>query len=115
MSVSSVSRVRDLVIASGAAVSNVLNARLDYGDAVGIGLQAPAAVDTVTYKWQVSVDGTTWADYQAGATLADLAIPGAGNAAVYEEIVAFPFIRLAASGNAAADRTFLVSKHYTMS
>jgi hypothetical protein len=112
MTVSFDSLLPSLVILSGATVSNILNAKEHYGDAVGITIQSPGTLDAGTYSIQVSSDGVTFATWQEGATLADVAVPAVNKATMYETLVGFMYIRLAGP-TAAADRTFKVSKHWT--
>lgn len=115
MSFSGVARISpDLTIPSGAAVSNVLNAKQHYEDAAAIVIQSPATLDALTFKIEVSIDGVTYVDYQEGATLADVPMPAADNGIALDLLCAWPYFRLAASGNVAADRVFMVAKHFTM-
>lgn len=98
----------DVTIPSGASVSRSVKAVSEYADANLIGIISPATLpDTVTI--QVSHDDVTYATLNNGT--ADVAAPAAGKAGVYDQLV-FPYWRLSAAANVAADRTFKVSKNY---
>jgi len=100
-------RLPNLVIPNGSSVSNSLEA----WDADSVGVAAPAAVDALTYSFEVSCDnGTTW------KTLADSAgnilPPAAGKARLYPELPRFTHFRIKASGNVGSDHTYQVTKQY---
>jgi len=98
-----------LVIASGAASSNVLSAEQHYEDAVSIYMHGPASLDALTFTIEMSHDGSSWATYSSGGS--DVGPAGAVKATIYYDLPNAPFIRLKASGNVAATRTWILAKN----
>jgi len=109
----------DIVILSGAAVSNIIRSST-YDDAVALSLIAPSALDAHTYVLEVndspdavSAD-TDWVVLQAGDTPTDVGPPAAGKARVYQELCFFGAFRIKdQTGNVAADRTWKCQKQWT--
>ena len=110
MSTSFNASLQDVVIASGATTSRAVFSDYEYSDARYITIQSPATLDALTFTIEVSQDATTWATL---ATLsADLAVPAAGKAIQYIEMLSSKYFRIKASGAVAANRTFKVSKQW---
>jgi len=115
-------KLADLVIPNGQALSNIWTAREVYGDAEVVGVTSETAVDgALTYTVDVTDDVTpsaagTWSTLQIlnGAVLADFQLPTViGKACRLPlEALAFTGIRIHASGNVTATRTFGASKQY---
>lgn len=113
-------KLPSLTIPINAAVSNVLNAKKHYSDAAVIVLYAPAVLDAVTYRIEVNPDpdatdttASGWVTLQIGETPSNQDVPSAGTAFSYYELPAVGAFRIAASGNAAAARTFAATKQIT--
>lgn len=108
----------DLVIPSGSNVSNVLNGKLTYADAIIISIYSPATLDAHTFQIKVSYDDTavvyaagTFRVLEIGDPAADATPPTAGRARSYFELPGYAaFCIFDASGNVAADRTFKAFK-----
>lgn len=100
-----------LTIPSGASVSNALDFA-SYSDAASIILYAPATLDALTFTIEGSRDGITFMTLYDGA--ADIAPPPAGKCRQYIEMIGLNFFRIKASGNVAADRTWSVTKTWTI-
>lgn len=115
-------KLKDLVIPNGAAVSNIWTAREVYEDADQVILTSETAVDgALTYTLEVTDDanpvtGSAWSTYQIlnGAALADFALPTVINKACAIPVGALGAtgMRIKASGNVTADRTFGASKQH---
>ena len=110
--------ITDLTISSGSANSNVLKAREEYGDAIGIMLYAPAAItDAHTFVIQVTDDPEAtvpvWRDLQEdiAGTPTDIPPPGAATARTYFVLPPAMGFRIHdESGNVTADTTWAASK-----
>lgn len=119
MSRSWVVKMAPLVIPNGAAVSNILTAKLHYFDAAMITLYAPAVLDAVTYTIEVNPDPEAtaatpgWVTLRSDETPTNQDVPAEGTAYVYYDLPAVGAFRIAASGNSAAARTFSASKQVT--
>lgn len=114
MSVSFADKLPNAVIPVGASVSNVFEATYMYGDAALISLAGIDSQQAKTLTIQVSADGTTYFTLQAGATLADMAVPAVDKAATYTEMLSWPYWRIKSSANAATNPiTLAVAKHWT--
>lgn len=102
--------LQSATIPNGSAVSNIIDSAKNYtGLNQIILIQAPAALDALTFTIQVSNDGITFTTLTSDGTTA-LTLPGAGKAKPYYfELAAAKYWRIASSGNVAADRVFLVS------
>lgn len=103
--------ITELVVSSGSTVSNSLSANYDYSDATQICIQSPGTMDAGTWIIQVSYNGSTWATLNDGS--ADIGPPAAGKARPYTEMLGFAYFRISGP-TAAADRTFRVSKQWTV-
>lgn len=101
----------DAIISAGQANSQTMDWAKDFFDSEAISIEAPAALDVLTFTIQVSQDGTNWGDLQDSAGTA-IGVPSAANAArTYNGIItAMKFWRIHGSGNVAADRNFKISK-----
>lgn len=104
-------RLHDVVIPSGSSVTRSISGAYEYSDAVAIVIQSPAALDALSFTIEVSNDGTNFVTLTDG--FSNLPVPGAGKATQYTEMLGSRAFRIKASGNVAADRTFLVSKQWT--
>ena len=105
-----VAGIADVTIANGSSTSRVVDGKYEYADATAINIQSPATLpDTVVIE--VSYDGSTFATLNDGTS--DIAVPGAGKARQYIEMLGTKSFRLKASSNVAADRTFKLSKQFT--
>ena len=114
MSVSFADKLPNAVIPVGAAVSNVFDATYMYGDAALLGISGLDSQQSKTFTIEVSVDNSAWSTLQAGTTLADMAVPAQGKADTYTEPLAWPYLRIKASGNAASNPiTFGMSRNWT--
>ena len=111
MSTSFFGALSDAVIANGANASRAVYSDYEYSDATAITIQAPAALDALTFTLEVSQDGSSWTTASDGSN--DLPVPAAGKAVQYTELLSVKYWRIKASGNVAADRTFKVSKQWT--
>lgn len=115
-------KLKDLVIPNGAAVSNIILAREVYEDADVLLLTGEAVADgALTYTIDVTDDiepsaGGVWRTFQIvnGAALADWPAPNVNTkaAAIPRDALASTGLRVHASGNVTADRTFGLSKQY---
>lgn len=119
------SKIGDLVVPNGTSVSNVLPATIGYEDAVNIMLHAITVADgAITYTLEVCGDadplaaGAVFRTLQIlnGAVLADLAIPNTDTKSMILPYgtSAATGIRIKASGNVTANRTFRLSKQYQL-
>jgi len=114
MSVSFVNRIPDLIIPVGSNVSQTVESNYVSSDAAMIGILSPASFQALTMVYEVSVDGVTFATLQAGTPLADVGPPAINKAATSIELVAWPYWRIKASGNAAVTAiAFQASTHWT--
>lgn len=103
--------IHDVIIPSGSNATRAIQGVYEYSDASNIGIQSPAVLDELTFTIEVSADAATWATLTNGASA--LPVPDASEALQYIEMLPFKYWRIRASGNVAADRTFLVSKQWT--
>lgn len=100
-----------LTISSGQDESNTLDCRETVYDAEALNVAAPAALDALTYSWEVSIDGGVSFQTLQDASATDIKVPAAGKAIVYNGIfTGITHLRIAATGNAAEDRVFKLSK-----
>lgn len=85
--------------------------RRSYGDALGIMVQAPASLQGgITRTFEVSADGVTFATLvNAGGTVA---LPDAGKAIVYIDLISAYAWRIKYSGAPSAAEEWLVSKNW---
>lgn len=103
-----VQRCPDLVIAAGAQYSNVLG-HTSLADAAGIIIYGEAVDETCVL--QVSFDGTTFYNLQAGDPLADTPMPVQGDAVAYYDATMAAAIRAAKlAGNVTNEQTWNVTK-----
>lgn len=118
-----VAKLKDLVVPNGTAVSNFWVAGEVYEDAVNV-LMTCESADVATFTLEVTDDavptaGGTWKTYQElnGAVLADFVVPNVATKAwkVPQGALASTGLRLRASGNVTADRTYGGSKQYLIS
>lgn len=102
-----------LTIPNGAAVSNSFDWK-EYGyDSEAITVFAPAALDVLTYTWEVSRDGGTTYKTLVDTVGAPIYVPAATFAVVYNGTFAsITNLRIKASGNVAADRTWTLLKAF---
>lgn len=102
----STATLRSLVIPNGTDVSN----ELDIQAVEAIGIVAPDTLDAVTFNVEVAADkgGTTW-----GILTTEDGVDVELTQGVATPINVAPWrsIRIKATGNVAADRTFRVSAH----
>lgn len=122
---SATSKVKDFVILNGTAVSNIILANEGYEDAIRLLITSETAVDgALTYTVDVTDDaiptaGGSWKTLQIlnGAALADFPLPTTNTKAcgLPIEALASTGLRVHASGNVTADRTFGLSKQYLIS
>jgi hypothetical protein len=111
MTISHQDPLPSLVIPSGESSSEAIS-REFYDDAVAVAIQAPAVL-AETVNIEVSLDGTTYAILHDGT--ANIVTPTAGKARVYTELPLFKKFRLTcAAGTAAAARTFLIARVWTV-
>jgi hypothetical protein len=103
--------VPPFIIPLGDSESNELDWKGVMQDAEGLCVIAPADLAADTFTWEVSHDlGVTW------ATLNDLTntaveVPDEGCAIIYNGVFSgIDRLRIKASGNVAADRTFTLRK-----
>lgn len=119
------SKIGDLVIPNGTAVSNILPANVGYEDAVNIMIHAINATDgALTYTLDVCGDadplsaGAVFRTLQVlnGAVLADFPVPNVStkSAILPWGTAGATGFRVRASANVAADRTFRLSKQYQL-
>lgn len=101
-------KLTDLTIASGQANSRWVDVENEMSDAHQISITAPSALDAVTYTIEVSEDGSTVSGTLHNGT-SDVGLPAAGKVVNYDPF-AVKYWRIHASGNAAADRDFIVRK-----
>lgn len=113
MSVSFDGWIYDATVASGGTVSRGVKGAYEYSDAVAIGIQSPATMDATTWTIEVSQDDSTYATLKDSSGTA-IGPPGAGSARQYTEMLGFKFFRIKSSGATAADRTFKLSKLWTV-
>lgn len=115
-------KLKDLVVLNGASVSNIWLAREVYEDAVRV-LMTCESADVATFTLEVTDDAEpsaagSWKTYQElnGAVLADFVIPNVATKAwaLPQGALASTGIRLKASGNVTADRTYGASKQYNI-
>jgi hypothetical protein len=104
-------RLFDIVIPSGSSVTRSISGAYEYSDAVAITIQSPATLDALTFTIEISNDGTNFATMSDGTN--NIPVPAAGKAIQYTDMLGARAWRIKASGNVAADRTFLVSKQWT--
>lgn len=115
-------KLKDLVIPNGTNVSNIWLAKEVYEDALSVLLTGESVTDAgITYTVEVTDDanpvaGSTWSTYQIlnGAALANF-VPTPTNGSGFnlpQGALASTGIRIKASGNVTADRTFGASKQY---
>jgi len=102
--------IHNVVIASGTNATRAIFGTYEYSDATAITIQSPATLDGLTFTIEISNDSSTWATLSDG--LNDIPVPIAGKAAQYTDMLGSKYFRIKASGNVAADRTFLVSKQW---
>lgn len=122
MGASATNKVVDLVIPSGQSVSNILPASLAYGDAINMILHAIDAADAaITYTLEVTGDfepatGSAWRTFQVyvGGTPTTIVVPNVNTVAVLLPygVAAATGLRIKASANVTANRTFRLSKDY---
>jgi hypothetical protein len=108
MSTSFISPLADLVVSSGTNASRVVDTSAECHDAAAIAIISPGTLDSATWTLEVSFDGSTFATLHDGT--ANFAPPPAGSGRQYTELLGFPYWRIKSSANAAANRTFKVSK-----
>jgi len=115
-------RVLDLLVPNGTSVSNILIAREAYEDAINLTLSCKSA-DAATFTLEVTDDavpsaGGSWRTYQIlnGAVLADYPVTNVATKAqtIPQGALASTGLRLKASGNVTADRTYGVAKQYAI-
>lgn len=110
-------RLHNTIIPSGQNASRAIVGYQEYSDAAQINIQSPATLDALTFTIEVSNDYNantntgTWAALNNGDI--DIALPAAGKARPYTDILGYRAFRLKASGNVAANREFLISKQWT--
>jgi hypothetical protein len=107
-----------LTIPSGASVSNVIPSPT-FVDCPGILLYGPPALDALTYRIQVHPDPRATNSTLHWRNLADLAgtdfsPPAALKAQMYTDLASAGAIRIQASGNVTADRTWSVTGVMTL-
>lgn len=106
------SKIPDIVIASGATLSNIVSADGIYEAAIGIMIYAPATLPETTVIEVTDaippVAGSVWRVLQDD-TAVDIAGPLAGKARLYMKLVFANGFRLKANGATAAARTFAAS------
>lgn len=116
-------KLKDLIVPNGTAVSNFWVAAEVYEDAVNI-LMTCESADVATFTLEVTDDavpsaGGSWKTYQElnGAVLANFVIPNTATVAwkIPQGALASTGMRLRASGNVTADRTYGASKQYLIS
>ncbi len=112
MSVSFDGWIADVVVASAGTRSRTVSGKDEYSDATAITIQSPATLDGGTWLLRVSQDGSTFAVLNDGT--ADIGPPGAGKARQYTELLGFKFWEIYNASGTAADRTFKVSKQWTV-
>lgn len=106
----------DLTIPNGAAVSNIFNSPENQDDAECVTVYSPAALDALTFSFEVNANAQAvaaspgWVTLQVGDPAADAVPPPAGKARTYYELASAMAYRMKASGNVAADRIFKQSK-----
>lgn len=104
-------RLPSLVIPNGAANSQSFDWGTAAFDTEALTVIAPAALDALTYTWEVSTDGGTTFRTLQDLTATDMKVPAAGKAMIYNGVFSgITHLRIHASGNAAADRTFTMMK-----
>lgn len=103
--------LKDVVILSGATTSRAVEGVYEYDDAAAITMQAPATL-AETCTLEVSQDSTTFVTLNDGT--ADIAPPLAGKGRQYIELIGWKYWRIKAGSAAAADRTFKVTKTWTI-
>lgn len=116
-----VARLPNLTIPNGAAVSNIWNSNVVYEDSEGLMLAGINVTDgVITYVIQVCDDpaataASTWFNLNTGA--ADVAPPVQGKAIIYtpslhEWLATAGSIRIQASANVTANRSWAASKQF---
>lgn len=115
-------KLKDLVVPNGTSVSNIWLAREVYEDAESV-LMTCESADAATFTLEVTDDaepsiGGTWRTFQIlnGATLANFVVPNTATVAwgLPKDALGATGIRLKASGNVTADRTYGASKQYNI-
>ena len=104
-------RLWDVVVLSGQTTTRAINGNYEYSDATAINIQSPATLDAGTYVIQVRNDGVNWANLNDGTN--DIAPPAAGKSRQYIEMLGAKEWRISGP-SAAADRTFIVNKQWTV-
>ena len=110
MSQSFTSNLPPLTIPSGSANSNSMSFA-EFSDATAVTLYGPAALDALTFTLEISRDGSTWVTSNDGTS--DIGPPAAVKGRQYTEFLGANYVRIHASGNVAADRTWTASKQWT--
>lgn len=101
----------DLTIPINTSVSNSLNWQRDFFDAEALGIQAPSALDALNFSIQVSQDDVNFGDLQDLTGVPVKAPSAALVGMMYNGVIAaFPYMRIKASGNVAAERIFKTHK-----
>jgi len=110
-------KLKELRILSGTAVSNVIRAREQYEDASIIALFGDDVTDgVITYTLEVTNDAEpaapTFYTLQIGDPAADAVPPLQDKAKVFVELCAVAGFRIKASANVTADRFWQATKQY---
>jgi|SRR6185312_519937 len=107
----------DVKIPSGTAVSNVIESEKIYDDAVAITLQAPGTLDAHTFVLEVDIQSDTafaanplWTPVFDFSKAANITLPAAGLAQVYQNPSWKRFRIHDTTGNVAADRIWKMCK-----
>jgi len=117
MSTLAVAKIGALTILNTGTTSNVFKAREVYEDAEEIQLDAPAALDALTFTIEVTNDpdaaAPVFTTLQDGSPPADVNPPAAGKSRSYASgLLGAGGFRIKASGAVAADRIFNATKQY---
>jgi hypothetical protein len=119
--ISSYATLPDLVIASGATVSNVFQGVYVFHDAIGLQIYSPDTLPETVYievnkDQQATNTSSGWKPYEvfdnAGVSI-NLFVPGAGKSQTYQEPIFAGSMRLKSTGAVGADRVFQVNKIWT--
>jgi len=118
--ISSYAQLPPITIPNGTAVSALVRGVYMYHDAVGLMFYSPATLPESVY-FEINQDenatetSTGWVALQsyASGALANVVLPAAGCAQVYQEVVFSGCFRLRSTTNVAADRVFTANKVWT--
>lgn len=105
----------DITILTGASVSGICRAKLQYFDALSINLMGDPSLDGHTFVIEVTHDpdavSPIWFRLQEGNPVQDVAVPAASRALTYYDLCGYRGFRIKdTTGTVSGDRVFKMDK-----